>query len=196
MQKLVVLTLLFLMLFLVGCMSDFPLNDPLKESYTLIDQDSNTVNFPKSFSGSVIVAGFVFVNCPDICPLTTHNMQAIQDSVNTLKMKGVEFVAITFDPKRDRPPVLKKYLELREINEKNFRFLTGDSTIVSDMMKRFNIVYVSGDTTYTEDGDANYFYTHTDRITLLDQKGTILREYKGSTVNIGEVINDLKKLTD
>lgn len=196
MQKIVLLVLVSTIFFLVGCMSDFPLNDPLKDSYTLINQDSATLNFPKSFSGSVIVAGFVFVNCPDICPLTTHNMQAIQDSVNTLKMKGVEFVAITFDPKRDRPPILKKYLELRNINENNFTFLTGDSAIVSDLMKRFNIVYVSGDTTYTQEGEPNYFYTHTDRITLIDQEGNILKEYKGSTVDIGEVIEDLKKLTN
>ena len=37
---------------------------------------------------------------------------------------------------------------------------------------------------------------HTDRISLIDSNGKLRKNYKGSTLNIEELINDIKTLED
>lgn len=185
---------LLLILTISGCKSDFELNENLKGfSFTLSDQDGKTVRFPVDQKDKIIVVGFIFTHCPDICPLTVNNMQLVQKSLKQEGINEVEFLAITFDPERDSIKLLKKFAALREIDEKNFKFLTGTRKEVDSLMGVMRIVAVTGDTTMI-DGDASYFYTHTDRISIIDRRGFLRKEYQGSKANIEEIVNDIKKL--
>jgi len=191
----VIISAFFLLIFLSGCKSDFELKENLKGfSFHLYDQDGRKVDFPSEFKGKIIIAGFIFTHCPDICPLTVNNMQLVQKE---LEKRGegddVVFVTITFDPVRDTVALLKKFAGLREVNEKNFRFLTGDKKLTDSLMSVMRIVAVPEDSTIV-DGDVSYFFTHTDRISLIDKKGFLRKEYQGSKANIEEIINDTGKL--
>ncbi len=191
----VCLSVLILSIYTSGCKSDFELNENLKGfSFKLIDQDGRQVDFPTEFEGKILVAGFIFTHCPDICPLTVNNMQLVQKAI--AKNGGgddVVFVAVTFDPERDSVALLKKFAGLREINENNFRFLTGDKKVTDSVMTVMRIVAVPEDSTVIE-GDLSYFFTHTDRISLIDQRGFLRKEYSGSKANIEEIVNDIGKL--
>lgn len=191
----VCLSVLILSIYTSGCKSEFELNENLKGfSFKLIDQDGRQVDFPTEFEGKILVAGFIFTHCPDICPLTVNNMQLVQKAI--AKNGGgddVVFVAVTFDPERDSVALLKKFAGLREINEKNFRFLTGDKKVTDSVMTVMRIVAVPEDSTVIE-GDLSYFFTHTDRISLIDQRGFLRKEYSGSKANIEEIVNDIGKL--
>lgn len=191
----VCLSVLILSIYASGCKSEFELNENLKGfSFKLIDQDGRQVDFPTEFEGKILVAGFIFTHCPDICPLTVNNMQLVQNAI--AKNGGgddVVFVAVTFDPERDSVALLKKFAGLREINEKNFRFLTGDKKVTDSVMTVMRIVAVPEDSTVIE-GDLSYFFTHTDRISLIDQRGFLRKEYSGSKANIEEIVNDIGKL--
>lgn len=181
--------------FLIGCNS-LPEEKRINGSYTLINQDSIKVIYPVQFKGKILVTGFIFTNCPDICPMTIHNMQLIQKELNKRSVAGVEFTAISFDPLRDTPPVLKQQAELRDVNLSNFNFLTGNKERIDSLLDEMNILAFTDDTTYTESGDPVYFFVHTDRITLIDRKGSIRKEYSGSNINIDEIISDIKYLGD
>ncbi|GJQ32651.1 MAG: hypothetical protein HBSAPP04_14900 [Ignavibacteriaceae bacterium] len=189
------LSVLILSIYTSGCKSEFELNENLKGfSFKLIDQDGRQVDFPTEFEGKILVTGFIFTHCPDICPLTVNNMQLVQNAI--AKNGGgddVVFVAVTFDPERDSVALLKKFAGLREINEKNFRFLTGDKKVTDSVMTVMRIVAVPEDSTVIE-GDLSYFFTHTDRISLIDQWGFLRKEYSGSKANIEEIVNDIGKL--
>jgi protein SCO1/2 len=37
---------------------------------------------------------------------------------------------------------------------------------------------------------------HTDRISLIDKNGILRKNYKGSTINIEEIVSDIKTLRD
>ncbi|MCA0388018.1 MAG: SCO family protein [Bacteroidetes bacterium] len=194
-QKYLLASFVFLLLLFSGCKSKFELDENLRGfSFKLLDQDGQTVDFPTDFENKVVVVGFVFTHCPDICPLTVNNMQLVQ---NELTGKGetddVVFVAISFDPARDTVPLLKKFAALREINEKNFRFLTGDRKITDSLMSTMRIVAVPEDSTIV-DGTLSYFFTHTDRISLIDKKGFLRKEYSGSKANTSEIVVDIEKL--
>jgi protein SCO1/2 len=192
MKKLLIIFLLFV--FLSGCNNPLPEEKMINGSFTLLNQDSSRVNFPDRFKGKILVTGFIFTNCPDICPMTIHNMQLIQKELAKEKIKNVEFAAVSFDPLRDTPEVLSKQAELREVDLSNFNFLTGNKNRIDSLLDAMNIFAFTDDTTYTVSGEPVYFFVHTDRITLVDQQGSIRKEYSGSKINIDEIISDIKYL--
>lgn len=178
-----------------GCGSNLPIEDDLgKKNYTLVNQSSSNFTFPNDIKDKVIVAGYIFTNCPDICPLTTNNMRLLQERVKKDGITDVHFVAISFDPLVDTPEVLKSYAEVRDIDLGNWTFLTGEEKEISRMMKDIGIVAVPGDTSKVGDKDV-IFYIHTDRISLIDKDYKIRKHYPGSSLNIEEIYSDLKTLT-
>src|SRR3990172_10012372 len=86
-----------------GCGSPFTKNEKINASFNLINQDSSRVTFHDDFTDKVIVMGFIYTNCPDICPLTVLNMKLIQEKMKKEQKGEVEFVALSFDPERDKP---------------------------------------------------------------------------------------------
>jgi len=182
---------------LISCQSKFPEKEFVGESSAqLLDQDSVSVNFPKAYRGKILLVSFIFTNCPDICPLTTHNLQQIQQKVKKEKIQNVAFAAISFDPKRDTPSILKNFAEVRNLDLSNYNLFSGKKENITSLMQAFHIVAIAGDTTRTDDGEPVYFFTHTDRITLVDQEQNIRKSYRGSEINLDEIINDIKNLED
>ena len=198
-KQLISLSALFLtaIIFLIyGCKEKMPLVDDLSnKEYSLVDQDSNKVEFPQMAKGKITVTGYIFTNCPDICPLTTNNMHRIQERVKKENIKGVEFVTISFDPEFDTPNILKKYAEVRNLDLSNWTFLTGSKTTIDSLIKEVGVFAVVNDSTVFKNGKKIYYYVHTDRIQLIDQDGKIRKNYHGSKINIDEIIADIKKLS-
>ena len=189
--------IIFLSLTFVSCQSKFPEKEFVgNSSASLYNQDSVMVDFPKKFGGKILLVSFIFTNCPDICPLTTHNLQRIQQKVKEQKIDNLSFAAISFDPERDTPSVLKNFTEVRNLDLSNYNLFSGKRDDVKLLMEKFHIVAIPGDKTFTDDGDPVYFFTHTDRIALVDQDQNIRKSYKGSEINLDEIINDIKNLGD
>ncbi len=174
---------LFLLIFLIACKT-LPVVGEIKGSYKLFNQDSIIINFPNDFKGKRMLIGFIYTNCPDICPLIAENMKKVQENV---KDKDILFVLISFDPQRDKPSVLKKYGEIRDLDFSRWILLTGNE--YENLIKEFGVIAIKE----PSKGDI-YFITHTDRISLIDSKGRIRKHYKGSKLIENEVLNDLRKI--
>jgi len=184
-------------LFYTSCKEKLPLNKDLtKKSYSLLNQDSVEVKFPEIIIGNITVIGFIFTNCPDICPMTTHNMYLTEKKLREQKIGNIKFVALSFDPERDKPSVLKKFAEFRGIDFNNWIMLTGEKIIITDLLRRFDVRAIPADTTYSDDGEVSYSIMHTDRIALIDNKGFLKKNYTGSKLNIDELFNDIKNLRE
>ena len=189
------LIILFSVILISGCKSKFEKNEPLgKRNFALISQDSTIVNFPKDFSGKPLLFGFIFTNCPDVCPMTSHSFQMVQEEAAKEGIKDVNFVLISFDPDRDRPWMLKEYASVRDINTSNFKLLTGNWKDIMDLMKKMQFTAIPGDTTKTTDGDPVYFFTHSDKAFLVDRENKIRSSYRGSKLNVAEVVDAIKSL--
>ncbi|MHB1686618.1 MAG: SCO family protein [Ignavibacteriaceae bacterium] len=187
----------FISILFFGCAKKFPEEKNIsEENYVLLNQDSSRVNFPADYKGKILVMTFIYTNCPDICPMTTHNMQLVQEQIAKSGIGNVQFAALTFDPTRDTPTMLKEYAQVRNINLQNFQFLTGDKKSIKAIIKEFNVIAIPGDTTLTDDKKPLYFYIHTDRIVLIDQNGIMRKEYRGSHIDKNELISDIKSLED
>jgi protein SCO1 len=197
MNKIFPIVLSIILLLSISCQEKLPLDKDLtKKSYTLINQDSTEVIFPDNIKGYVTVLGFIYTHCPDICPMTTHNMYLTEKELKKNGIEDVKFVALSFDPDRDSPEVLKKFAEVRELDFNSWTLLTGEKNIVNEMMKRFDVKAIKTDEITDSEGNYEYSMMHTDRISLIDENGKLRKNYKGSTLNIEELVNDIKTLKD
>ncbi|MEO1021853.1 MAG: SCO family protein [Bacteroidota bacterium] len=160
-------------------------------TFELVNEDSTNISFPGHFEGDYVVMGFIYTNCPDICPLVTQNLVKIQKELNY--PDDVQFVAASFDPFRDTPSVLSKYKDAFRV-DKNFTFLTGDTTTVSAFMDSVKVRSQVSMTTTTGDGKEIYFLNHSDKIMVLDPKSRVVLEYGGSMTPVSYIVEDIQKL--
>ena len=197
-QKVKIILAVFISIIaLAGCIKNFPFDKDLKkESYSLLNQDSASVSFPSLINGKTTLIAFIYTHCADICPMTTHNLYLTQEELDKKGIENVNYVVISFDPERDTPEVLKKYAGILELDLTKWRLLTGKKSIISDLMRRFDVTAIPTDSSFTDEGEINYTIMHTDRIALVDKESKIRKYYKGSTANISEIINDIKELGD
>ncbi len=178
-----------------GCGNDFDLKKNVAgRQVNLLNQDSTQVNYPGIIKDKVAVIGFIYTNCPDICPLTTHNMQLAEEKLGKDQLNKVRFLLITFDPDRDTPSILTKYASVREMNMNDWELLTGTSKDINSILDEFNVKAIHDDTTYNDKGQPNYFIIHTDRISLVDENGDLRKNYHGSTASPDELAKDIKSL--
>jgi len=196
--KPIISTILLLTLILLeGCYEYFPLDQDLTRTQnTFYTQDSIEVKFPEIIKNKITVFAMVYTHCPDICPMTTHNMQLVQQRLPDNLKDKVKFVVISFDPNRDTPAVLKKFAEIRDISFDNWSLLSGNEQNTKEVMLKFGVKAIPSDSAYSDDGELSYNIIHTDRISLIDQQGKLRNNYKGSTANLDAIIADIKYLAE
>ena len=192
--KYIILTQALILTLLTGCYEHFPLDQDISRTQnTFFNQDSVEVIFPELTKGKITLMSMVFTHCPDICPMTTHNMRLVENRLSEDLKDQIKFIVISFDPDRDTPSVLKKYAELRDYSFDRWSLLSGDKQHTKEVMLKFDVKAIFTDSTYA-DGELSYNIMHTDRISLIDQKGKLRKNYKGSAADIDEIIEDIKHL--
>lgn len=182
----------FTVLFLQSCDRLSVEKDLAGLEFNLVDQDSSQVSFPEEFSGKVMLVGYVYTHCPDICPMITYNMRDVQRELE--QHEDFVLVSVSFDPTRDTPTVLSNYANSYSINPKNWRLLTGDKDEVDSLLEELEITTVKTPTRFTEDDTPIYFIDHTDRVSLIDRDGRVRQSYLGSELNSKEVLRDIERL--
>ena len=178
----------------VGCSADPPIQDRLDESYPLVTQDSTAVTFPDAYAGTPMLVGYIYTECPDVCPMITTNMKDVRAKLES--PDAVQFVTITFDPERDTPARLARYQASFGLNGTSWQFLTGRPATVDSLMARLDIRH---EKTFpegaTEPDSSEYFINHTNQITLFDAQGRIRAEYGGSMTPPKYILDDIRTLT-
>ncbi|HSL89140.1 MAG TPA: SCO family protein [Ignavibacteriaceae bacterium] len=189
-------TLFLNLALLTGCYDHFPLDQDISRTQnTFFNQDSVEVEFPELTKGKITLMTMVFTHCPDICPMTTHNMHLVDQKLPDKIKDDVKLVVISFDPNRDTPSVLRKYAELREYDFNRWFLLSGDDQNTKEVMLKLDVKAIFTDSTYSDDGELSYNIIHTDRMALIDQNGRLRNNYKGSVANLDEVVEDIEYLS-
>ncbi|MFA3783444.1 SCO family protein [Melioribacteraceae bacterium 4301-Me] len=185
------------LLLIYACSKDLPVIDSWDDnSYNLVSQNNQPVKFPDILKGKISVVGYIYTNCPSICPLTTNNMRLIQKKVKEDGIDNVEFITISFDPENDTPAALRDYARLRKLNLSNWIFLTGSKSTIDSLIKEVGVFAIKSDSTVLQNGKKIYNFVHTDRISLVDKNGRIRKNYQGSKINISEIVDDIKSLSN
>ena len=166
--------------------SDLPVNTRMGGPIALTNQHGEAFN-TKALHGKVVLLFFGYTNCPDICPAT---LARVTQAWKKLRADGygdeTAVVFITFDPERDTPEHIKKYLAFFD---PQIVGLTGSQAEIRAAAEKFGVVFMKDE---HEHSDAVLF-THSDFIYLLDQQGRV-RKLFPSDGNIEEMVRDAKSL--
>lgn len=176
---------------LAGCGASSPdrIDDLSDVSFELTNQNGEPVTFPDDFAGQAVVVGYVYTNCPDICPMVTANMQQLRKEVRA--PDDVAFVTITFDPRRDTPERLRAYRDAYGLDDTDWQFLTGDPETIRDLMERLDVRVELSRGSYEDD---DYLIDHTDQISLIDPQERVLFHYGGSMTPVDILEEDLQTI--
>jgi protein SCO1/2 len=66
----------------------------------------------RQFRGKAVLVTFVYVHCPDVCPLIVANLAVAQRQLARYASR-VEIVAVTVDPRHDTPSDVRSFLAAR-----------------------------------------------------------------------------------
>ncbi len=89
------------------------------------------------FQDKVVVLHFIYMNCPDFCPLHAERIAEIQEMVNQTPMKDqVQFISVTTDPKNDTAEVMRDYGPPHGLDPANWMFLSSGTEKPEDTTRK------------------------------------------------------------
>lgn len=162
--------------------------------FEVTNQNGDTFT-KEDMEGKVWLMDFIFTNCATVCPPMTQNMTAVTQA---LEEKGIEdygVLSFSVDPETDSPEVLTEYAEWYDIPENtDWQFVTG-----------YDYDFIRG---FAEDNfktivapppEGSNQVTHGTSFYLIDQEGTILKDYAGidsgdTEFPLEEMVSDVEKL--
>jgi protein SCO1/2 len=162
-----------------------------KEVPYIIDEfeltDQNGKPFSRdSIGDKVFIANFFFASCPDVCPTINGHMkiasQKLENSTDVL------FLSHTVDPYNDSVPTLRAYADKFEVNDKQWKFLTGKKSTIYHLAKDSYKAVIQ------EVPDTNNFI-HSEKIMLVDKDFHVRGIYDGLKITeVMEMIKDARFL--
>jgi protein SCO1/2 len=135
--------------------------------------------------GKVVAVTFIYATCIDTCPLLTAKLVGLSQRLGKDSAAKVAFVAITVDPERDTPEVLRHYAQAHGANAPGWAFLTGTPAQIQDVVRRYGVFARK-----TPRGDVD----HTFLTSLVDREGALRVQYMGVRFDPGEMLRDLRAL--
>lgn len=148
--------------------------------FTLIDQENRPFQFANA-RGKLILGTFIFTACPDVCPLFTAKLVAIQRILQEKKRNDYLFLSITTDPERDTAAALKAYAMQYNVDFRHWSFLTGSREQLASVWNAFGV-----NVRKTSGGQIQ----HTALTTLIDRNGIRRVNYWGDKWLETEILKD------
>ncbi|GGY75260.1 electron transporter SenC [Cellvibrio zantedeschiae] len=134
--------------------------------------------------GKLVVLGFGFTHCTEVCPVTLANLAQARKKLGDLADK-VQVVYVTVDPQQDTPARLKEYLA---VFDPSFIGVTGTEAQLESVQKEYGIVAAKA---VGKKGEAQVH--HSSYIYLIDPSG-----YLRALVPFGkkpdDIVHDIKIL--
>lgn len=166
----------------------------------LVDQDDRPTSADE-LRGKVVVANFIYTNCPDICPLLSARMRQLQERLRQQNLLGsqVQLLSFSVDPSRDTPEVLRAYAERNGADRAAWRFLTGPEElliplVVDGFRLGVSVLPPQAATHDVEGGHASYDVMHSGRFVLIDRDWRIRAYYDGRDIEPERVLRDVRQL--
>ncbi len=184
------------LLLLAGCAGRpehlAPEDDLTDAAWTLLDQDSTAFTLPADVAGAPTLLTAIYTNCPDVCLMTMANLTRIRAALGADTAR-VHVVAVSFDPARDTPAVLRRYAATWGAAG-DWRLATGDSATVAGLMARIGVRTQTGPRSALADGTPAYAVSHSDVLLLIDAEGRVVETYGASAAPPQMVADDVRAL--
>ena len=124
--------------------------------------------------GDVALVYFGYTTCPDVCPTTLTDMQAVKDDLGK-DADRVKVVMVTIDPERDTQAKLGAYLAFFD---PGFIGLRGDADQIEQIKKDYGITV---ERVEYPDSATKYLLNHSALVYLIDPDGNLLLTFPYGT---------------
>ena len=91
-----------------------------------------------STRGKVVLITFLYVHCPDVCPLIAGNLHTALTRLGP-QARDVQLVAVSTDPKGDKPGAVNDFLKKHQLTGE-MRYLVGSKSQLAKVWKNWGIV--------------------------------------------------------
>jgi protein SCO1/2 len=151
----------------------------------LIDQDGKPFSMEAGRQGRPVLLTFIFTHCPGPCPYVVEMSLAAARKAVDPKDPGSRplVVAVSFDPRRDTPEVLRDYMKERRIKPGEAVFLTGDPKKVEEVVLAYGV-----NVKRSESGDIDHAF----QTVVVDRSGRMLARYYGYNIDEDALQKDAK----
>jgi protein SCO1 len=162
--------------------------------FSLVNQDKAPVT-EKDLLGKPALIFFGFTYCPDVCPMALQTMALSLDEAKAAGGRDIDQiqpVLISFDPTRDTPASLKKYVSAEGF-PKGLIGLTGSQAQVDVAVKAFKVGVTKAASTTKDPMD--YTLNHTSLVYLMGRDGKLRTFFNDSQdpKEVGQCIAALSK---
>lgn len=128
----------------------------------------------KDLKGKVWIADFIFTNCETVCPPMTYNMSKVVDLLEKEGVKDYGVISFSVDPKRDTPKAMAAYIEKYGVPKNRWKLVTNyDEKFIRQFAEENFKTIVAPPTAGNDQA------THGTSFYLIDQNGTIIKDYIG-----------------
>ncbi|PNY81785.1 SCO family protein [Deinococcus koreensis] len=159
--------------------------------------------------GRMRLVFYGFVRCPDVCPATLASLKSTYAKLTPQQRERLQVQFITVDPERDRPEVVRAYLNRFD---PAFSGLTGTSVAVNEAARAMFVGIVndtglnpehgghtdgapaSAEAKEAPVGAAEAAIIHGDQVGVVDARGRFVRVYGNGAVIDGTLERDLPGL--
>jgi len=105
----------------------------------LIDQDGESLKFgADAVAGRLVAINFIYTTCTTVCPVQSAVFADVQRRLANRAGSEVFLLSVTVDPLRDTPAVLGQFASRYQAGPR-WRFLTGSSQAVQEVLKAFDV---------------------------------------------------------
>jgi protein SCO1/2 len=92
----------------------------------------------EDYRGKAVFVTFIYVHCPDVCPVIVSNMRAAQQELGP-NADDAEFVAVSVDPENDTPKAIARFLEARQMTGR-MQYLVGSRPQLERVWQQWRVV--------------------------------------------------------
>lgn len=160
----------------------------LAPNFTATDVSTGEPVSLASLHGKVVLMTWYYTHCPNICPLTMYDFEQVQDQLEKEGVFGskVVLLAVTFDPVRDTPPVIRAYSAHFHANPAGWYFLRATPGATAGILQAWGV--------QVKQSSNPMFYLHTTKTVLIDQFGNIRWTYPTEYLNPTQIVSNVQNL--
>ncbi len=137
--------------------------------------------------GKARVLAMHYTSCEYACPILISIMNNIESGLPPEARDKVGFVAVSFDPERDTPAVLKAYGEKMHLDLRYWTLLHGRPDDVVELAVLLGVKFKK---------DQQGGFSHANLITVLNREGEIVYRHTGLNHQVADTIAAIRKVVE
>lgn len=106
--------------------------------FTLINQHNEKVSLA-DYRNQVIMITAVYASCAESCPVILDQARKVMSKLNNKTSEPLQMMALTMDPDKDTPEMLKMTAEHYGLTSPNQHLLTGEKAYINKILDNLNI---------------------------------------------------------